>query len=73
MAESAGNEVLIARMYKSQQMRWSIRGAYLLSQVRCAMINGDQSARLKKHAAESGEESSEEVRLLLEQLWWAVA
>jgi len=30
----------ITRMNKSQQMRWSRRGAGLLLQVRCAVFNG---------------------------------
>lgn len=73
MAESAVNQVLNARMCKNQQMRWSPRGAHLLAQVRCAVINGDLKARLKKYTAESVDEISEEVRLFLEQLQRAVA
>ena len=46
MAESAVNQVLNHRMCKRQQMRWSPRGAHLLAQVRCAVINGDLSERL---------------------------
>jgi hypothetical protein len=33
-------------MCKRQQMRWSPRGAHLLAQVRCAVVNGDLSERL---------------------------
>jgi len=46
MAESAVNQVLNHRMCKRQQMRWSPRGAHLLAQVRCAVVNGDLSERL---------------------------
>ena len=46
MAESAVNQVLNHRMCKRQQMRWSSRGAHLLAQVRCAVINGDLNERL---------------------------
>ena len=46
IAESAVNQVLSHRMCKRQQMSWSPRGAHLLAQVRCAVINGDLSERL---------------------------
>jgi hypothetical protein len=46
MAESADNQVLNHRMCKRQQMRRSSRGAHLLAQVRCAVINGDLNERL---------------------------
>ena len=46
MAKSAVNQVLNHRMCKRQQMRWSPRGAHLLAQVRCAVINGDLVDRL---------------------------
>lgn len=48
MAESAVNQVVNARMCKRQQMRWSPRGAHLLAQVRCAVINGDLASRLRR-------------------------
>lgn len=48
MAESAVNQVVNARMCKRQQMRWSPRGAHLLAQVRCAVINGDLATRLRR-------------------------
>ena len=48
MAESAVNQVVNARMCKRQQMRWSPRGAHLLAQVRCAVINGDLTTRLRR-------------------------
>src|ERR1700688_3747576 len=46
MAESAVNQVLNHRMCKRQQMRWAPRGAHLLAQVRCAVVNDDLSERL---------------------------
>ncbi|KRB83465.1 ISKra4 family transposase [Noviherbaspirillum sp. Root189] len=46
MAESAVNQVINARMCKRQQMRWTPRGAHLLAQVRCAVINGDLPQKL---------------------------
>ena len=48
MAESAVNQVVNARMCKRQQMRWSPRGAHLLAQVRCAVVNGDLASRLRR-------------------------
>ena len=40
-AESAVNEIVSKRMAKSQQMRWSKRGAHLLLQVRVKVLDGD--------------------------------
>jgi hypothetical protein len=40
-AESTVNQVISKRMVKSQQMRWSRRGAHLLLQVRTRELNGD--------------------------------
>ena len=40
VAEGAANFLVNRRMNKSQQMRWSRRGADLLLQVRCAAYNG---------------------------------
>jgi hypothetical protein len=48
MAESAVNQVVNARMCKQQQMRWLPRGAHLLVQVRCAVLNGDLASRLRR-------------------------
>ena len=48
MAESAVNQVLNHRMCKRQQMRWTPRGAHLLAQVRCAVLNGDLAAKLRE-------------------------
>jgi hypothetical protein len=56
MTESAVNHVVNARMCKRQQMRWTPRGAHLLAQVRCAMLNGDAAEKLRAYeaATESG-------------------
>jgi len=40
LTESTANFLVNRRMAKSQQMRWSRRGADLLLQVRCAIYNG---------------------------------
>ena len=40
ITEGAANHIVNRRMNKSQQMRWSRRGADLLLQVRCAVYNG---------------------------------
>ena len=40
ITEGAANFLVNRRMNKSQQMRWSRRGADLLLQVRCAVHNG---------------------------------
>ena len=40
ITESTANFLVNTRMAKSQQMRWSRRGADLLLQVRCAIYNG---------------------------------
>ena len=40
IAEGTANFLVNRRMNKSQQMRWSRRGADLLLQVRCAVYNG---------------------------------
>jgi hypothetical protein len=40
MTEGTGNFLVNRRMNKSQQMRWSRRGADLPLQVRCALYNG---------------------------------
>jgi hypothetical protein len=40
ITEGAANFLVNRRMNKSQQMRWSRRGADLLLQVRCAVVNG---------------------------------
>jgi hypothetical protein len=40
ITEGTANFLVNRRMNKSQQMRWSRRGADLLLQVRCAVHNG---------------------------------
>ena len=40
LTEGTANFLVNRRMNKSQQMRWSRRGADLLLQVRCAALNG---------------------------------
>ena len=40
ITEGTANFLVNRRMNKSQQMRWSRRGAGLLLQVRCAVYNG---------------------------------
>ncbi|MGF7213452.1 hypothetical protein GGE65_008095 [Skermanella aerolata] len=40
LTEGTANFLVNRRMNKSQQMRWSRRGANLLLQVRCAVLNG---------------------------------
>ena len=40
ITEGTANFLVSRRMNKSQQMRWSRRGADLLLQVRCAVYNG---------------------------------
>ena len=40
LTEDTANFLVNRRMNKSQQMRWSRRGADLLLQVRCAIVNG---------------------------------
>ena len=40
-AESAVNQVISKRMVKKQQMRWTLRGAHLLLQVRTQVLNDD--------------------------------
>jgi len=51
MAESAVNQVINARMCKRQQMRWTPRGAHLLAQVRCAVLNDDAAEKLRAYEA----------------------
>ncbi|HTV66577.1 MAG TPA: hypothetical protein VMD98_13300, partial [Bryocella sp.] len=40
VTEGTANFLVNRRMNKSQQMRWSRRGADLVLQVRCAVYNG---------------------------------
>src|SRR6202521_1214068 len=73
MAESAVNQVLNARICKRRQMRWTPRGAHLLAQVRCAVINGDLLAKLKAYTTQQAEEIPEHVTRFLECLQRAAA
>jgi hypothetical protein len=73
MAESAVNQAINARMCKRQQMRWTPRGAHLLAQVRCAVINGDLAEKLKAYEEASVEEISPEVQFFVDQLNRAAA
>jgi hypothetical protein len=41
MAESAVNQIISTRFVKTQQMKWTERGAHLLLQVRTHVLNGD--------------------------------
>jgi hypothetical protein len=47
LAEGAVNSIVGKRMAKSQQMRWSVRGAHMLMQVRTADVNGELRDRLR--------------------------
>ena len=47
LAESAVNSIVGKRLAKSQQMRWPVRGAHLLMQVRTADVNGELRDRLR--------------------------
>src|SRR5882724_8553646 len=46
ITEGTANFLVNRRMNKSQQMRWSRRGADLLLQVRCAVYDGTLSSEL---------------------------
>src|SRR5208337_475348 len=48
LAESAVNSLVAKRMVKSQQMRWSQKGAHLMLQVRAAVMNGNLRQRLRE-------------------------
>ena len=47
LAEGAVNSIVGKRTAKSQQMRWSVRGAHMLMQVRTADVNGELRDRLR--------------------------
>lgn len=49
LAEGAVNSIVGERMAKSQQMRWSVRGAHMLMQVRTADVNGELRDRLRSN------------------------
>jgi hypothetical protein len=46
--EGTVNRLIGRRMCKSQQMCWTKRGAHLLLQVRCAVLNGDLLAGFQR-------------------------
>jgi hypothetical protein len=48
ITEGTANFLVNRRMNKSQQMRWSRRGADLLLQVRCAVYNGTLGSDLDR-------------------------
>jgi hypothetical protein len=73
MAESAVNQVINARMCKRQQMRWTPRGAHLLVQVRCAVLNGDILEKWKAQEKAHTEQIDPEVQQFLERLQLAAA
>jgi CHASE2 domain-containing sensor protein len=68
MAESAVNQVINARMCKRQQMRVTPRGAHLLAQVRCAVLNGDAAEKLRAFEAANVYRVDLEVQRFLERL-----
>lgn len=68
MAESAVNQVINARMCKRQQMRWKPRGAHLLAQVRCAILNGDAAEKLRAFDAANAYRMDPEVEQFLKRL-----
>jgi hypothetical protein len=68
MAESAVNQVINARMCKRQQMRWTPRGAHLLAQVRCAVLNDDAAENLNAYEVANAYQVDPEVQRFLELL-----
>jgi hypothetical protein len=68
MAESAVNQVINTRMCKRQQMRWTPRGAHLLAQVRCAVLNGDAAEKLSAYEAANAYRVDPEVEQFLKRL-----
>jgi hypothetical protein len=45
-------------------MRWNLRGAHLLAQVRCVVINGDLAAKLAAYRARLDEVPEDVARFL---------
>lgn len=66
-------QIINARVRKRQQMRWTPRGAHLLAQVRCALINGDLAQRLQAYEAAHAEDMSPETSQFLDLLQRAAA
>ncbi len=58
-AESTVNFLINRRMNKSQQMRWSRRGADLLLQVRAAVLNGEFDALVRPRSVLHGSNEEE--------------
>jgi hypothetical protein len=48
IAESAVNQVIAKRMVKKQQMRWTLRGAHLLLQIRTRVLNDQLAADFRR-------------------------
>jgi hypothetical protein len=62
--EGTVNRLIGRRMCKSQQMCWTKRGAHLLLQVRCAVLNGDLLAGFRRWFPTIGER-----RIMLPWYW----
>ena len=62
--EGTVNRLIGRRMCKSQHMCWSKRGAHLLLQVRCAVLNGDLLAGFRRWFPTVGER-----RIMLPRDW----
>ena len=61
--ESAVNQVVSKRFVKSQQMRWSQRGADLLLQIRTQVLNKELRTRFQQWYPSMAEESEPELQL----------
>jgi hypothetical protein len=60
--ESAVNQVVSKRFVKSQQMRWSQRGAHLLLQIRTHVLNKELRDRFQPWSPGMADESEPELR-----------
>jgi hypothetical protein len=61
--ESAVNQVVSKRLVKSQQMRWSQRGAHLLLQIRTQVLNKELRSRFQHWYPGTADESESELQL----------
>lgn len=61
--ESAVNQVVSKRFVKSQQMRWSQRGAHLLLQIRTQVLNKELRSRFQQWYPGMAEESEPDLRV----------
>jgi len=61
--ESAVNQVVSKRLVKSQQMRWSQRGAHLLLQIRTQVPNKELRNRFQHWYPGMADESESELQL----------